>query len=352
MTSAFEATYWNLLQALAWIHLDDVDLIERAGDESLAREMRPNVMSLTMADASFVRRYPSLTSAIAALRARLEAGDLEAIGLVEGRGDPKPIPAVYWTAGQLTFEPEAARPVPLHRIGGTTWTQLRFRSDQVQELWPPMPDNASSLPGFELQALVIAQRWAADQPDQEIDVEILGEAIVAAAISERLFRRTLDVDALVGFEPNAPVAVPAIGPDGQPRSPLEAVEFARSFRAIPIDVSKFVRWLQGDAGGEWMHSHGLSFPGFLQAVPAVEGGDSATTPPTVRGETRCEEWLCKLMVNEPIMAKGGYQIEAIRQFNVSRRGFARAWANAINRTGNETWSKPGRKSTRGNRIAN
>jgi len=44
------------------------------------------------------------------------------------------------------------------------------------------------------------------------------------------------------------------------------------------------------------------------------------------------------------LPKPEYFKQAQKQFAVSRRSFDRAWANAVNRSGNLNWLKPGRIS--------
>jgi len=73
---------------------------------------------------------------------------------------------------------------------------------------------------------------------------------------------------------------------------------------------------------------------------------------TIGAENRCQEWLVGLMSasddpvkpKKPKKPKKEYRTKAINKFNVSIRGFDRAWANAIAKTGKTNWSGPGRKS--------
>lgn len=66
---------------------------------------------------------------------------------------------------------------------------------------------------------------------------------------------------------------------------------------------------------------------------------------TIKGEKQCEMWLRSLMAaGSPSKSKHEYQLEAMRLFKVSQRGFGRAWGNAAAETGNAAWSAPGRKS--------
>lgn len=86
----------------------------------------------------------------------------------------------------------------------------------------------------------------------------------------------------------------------------------------------------------------------LRLWPAFDDGKptgTSTAISTIAAETRCREWLAKLMCSgKPTMSRPKYQEEAVRLFGVGSRGFLRAWGNAITDTGNEDWKKPGRKS--------
>jgi hypothetical protein len=96
----------------------------------------------------------------------------------------------------------------------------------------------------------------------------------------------------------------------------------------------------------------------LAHVEAVEGRVFPNAAPgeaelpgaagtTIKAEKQCEAWLRNLMATgSSSMPKYQYQLEAIRQFKISRRSFGRAWGNAVAATGNITWSLPGRKSKR------
>jgi len=67
---------------------------------------------------------------------------------------------------------------------------------------------------------------------------------------------------------------------------------------------------------------------------------------TVADETKCREWLTALMTgnSKPEKTKAAYKKEAQAKFSVGVRAFDRAWARAIEETGNGDWSRAGRKS--------
>ena len=61
-------------------------------------------------------------------------------------------------------------------------------------------------------------------------------------------------------------------------------------------------------------------------------------------ESRCYHWLLKLMKNgRPSKNKPVYRAEAQQTFGVSLRAFDRCWGNAVTKTNNTDWSKPGRR---------
>ncbi len=65
---------------------------------------------------------------------------------------------------------------------------------------------------------------------------------------------------------------------------------------------------------------------------------------TAGGEMRCRNWLASLMAaGDKEKVKNEYMTEAREEFGVGKRSFVRAWDSAIAKTGNTSWSKPGRK---------
>ena len=67
---------------------------------------------------------------------------------------------------------------------------------------------------------------------------------------------------------------------------------------------------------------------------------------TARAETETVNWLVVLMkAGNPTQSKAEYRQEAERKFAVGKRAFDRAWASAIDASGNDLWSRAGRKSS-------
>ncbi len=84
-------------------------------------------------------------------------------------------------------------------------------------------------------------------------------------------------------------------------------------------------------------------------VPSLSDGAPRPEPPqsgTKGAETKCKRWLIALMSDDgkPEKTKTAYQSAARAEFGVGTKAFGRAWANAIEETGNTDWSKPGRKA--------
>jgi hypothetical protein len=68
---------------------------------------------------------------------------------------------------------------------------------------------------------------------------------------------------------------------------------------------------------------------------------------TVAAETRCKEWLIRMMTASPTArpeSKSKYLSKAKSLFGVSRRSFDHAWKNAIKTTG-ARWDRPGAPKT-------
>lgn len=66
---------------------------------------------------------------------------------------------------------------------------------------------------------------------------------------------------------------------------------------------------------------------------------------SIKSETDTEKWLLKIMKDsKPSASKESYFATAQAKFQVSRRGFDRAWGNATKAAGGAEWTKPGRKS--------
>ena len=84
------------------------------------------------------------------------------------------------------------------------------------------------------------------------------------------------------------------------------------------------------------------------AVDRVTNSQTSANQSTAKGESECQKWLKGLMANGsvPQNNKQYYFQEAIKKYEISKRGFDRAWANAITNTNNHNWDKSGRKKTK------
>jgi hypothetical protein len=91
---------------------------------------------------------------------------------------------------------------------------------------------------------------------------------------------------------------------------------------------------------------------FIPTLPATRHyglfpptGDSRRL--TAGAEKDTTDRLVALMkAGDPAHSKAWYRQEAEHEFNVGKRAFDRAWARAIDASGNTNWSRAGRKSSR------
>lgn len=83
--------------------------------------------------------------------------------------------------------------------------------------------------------------------------------------------------------------------------------------------------------------------GVVISAPKVE---TPERPSTIVGEKRCQAALERLMANDskPEKAKEEHRDKLCNEFGISHRAFDRVWRQAIEKTGNLAWGKPGRKS--------
>lgn len=84
---------------------------------------------------------------------------------------------------------------------------------------------------------------------------------------------------------------------------------------------------------------------FGELIAIFSDREIGKSQPTAAAEGKCQKWLLGLMrTGGKNKSKAKYFAEAKDEYAVSRRGFNRAWANAVSESGNPGWSKPGRKS--------
>lgn len=80
----------------------------------------------------------------------------------------------------------------------------------------------------------------------------------------------------------------------------------------------------------------------------VSGAGNPMQMGTARGETLCREWLTELMKKEdrPTRLKEAIRDDGRAKFQISKRAFDRAWARAIEDSGNMNWSQSGPRSSK------
>lgn len=391
MPFSFARPYWNLLQALAWIYLADRDFVEQAGepasDELRAKMMpmpdggedlidipayRVNVFTLTRAGEARPTRYHSFAATRDALLEALTAGRVTAIGLENNRGDPKPVPAIFWLDATFSFGPETAGTRKLHRAGSSRWFDLHFPREQVLGEWPsfaasPVVDRPATAPS--LSFLVLARRWLAEQPGTGPTPEEIAVDMVRAAEDGAFTSKSKPTD----LAPKPPACdarfdrvIHTHDQHGVPQGPhwirnyvnagSTGSEYDRRLKAardLSVDLPAVGAWLATDDGAEWAQLRGLVTPSLLfgEGRPPRTGGDPVVS--LASDETKCRQWLLGLMKQgAPKKAKDRYREQALGEWRISIAGFKRAWAWAIEESGNAAWKTPGRKSTRGNRIGN
>jgi len=88
----------------------------------------------------------------------------------------------------------------------------------------------------------------------------------------------------------------------------------------------------------WAQEKGFTIPDELRSMIV------SNTQTTINDEKKCQQWLEDLMANNSTKGKtkSEYKQEAEQKFGVGKNQFNRAWANAINSTGNSKWNKGGR----------
>jgi hypothetical protein len=108
-------------------------------------------------------------------------------------------------------------------------------------------------------------------------------------------------------------------------------------------------WISLADLSDWLSRAEQSMPCFVGRERlmqgAVEADSSANrSPGKIGSETACRQWLEGLMrAGDREKSKPEYQAEAQKKFSgLSGQGFNRAWADAIEASGNKSWSRAGR----------
>ena len=165
---AFEETYWNLTQLLAWIYLGDRRLVRKAADgqnengsflqeavlpdgrrelvAGSANPTNPIHLELTAAYKGGAH-YLTLEDAENEAIAVLQQGRLSTIGLENGQGNPLEVPQIQWAELRFAWGPPRAVPKDVARAGASHWYSLKFVRSEVLEIWPDplaLPAGAES----------------------------------------------------------------------------------------------------------------------------------------------------------------------------------------------------------------
>lgn len=153
----FEDHYWNLTQLVGWVYLGDRQFVRDAADGSNrsssywqemvlpdgrkelveTRSSPPNERHMSIIAAIKGAAYASFEAAEYDVLAALKDGKLQATGLENGKGNPKPVPQIQWPWLEFDWsEPPHAAPKSRFRDNATYWCDLKFRRSEVLELWP------------------------------------------------------------------------------------------------------------------------------------------------------------------------------------------------------------------------
>ena len=87
----------------------------------------------------------------------------------------------------------------------------------------------------------------------------------------------------------------------------------------------------------------------MECFPAIQAEATSQMRATVAGEGLCEAWLIQMMKDapdEPSQSKAALLEQAVTEFNISQRGFLRAWDRAIHASNAMAWRQPGRRPGR------
>jgi len=147
-------------------------------------------------------------------------------------------------------------------------------------------------------------------------------------------------------------AVVAHGFDGEGRpTEVGAAQWRRSDLYVEVAEGSLLEVVPG--AKEPRHalrriSSGIRLAAVDRTAEAPMGRTVVRTRSMVSAETKCQEWLADLMRKLPEQSKpkAEWWDQATERFGsgLSRRGFDRAWANAVAETGAVAWSTAGRIS--------
>lgn len=245
---------------------------------------------------------------------------------------------IGWVAHHCDTEDKGKKPsgasVPLSDLTTERWN----RATEVYRIVQGKLDRTVS-------------EWPKDFPLGPDDLDTLeAEAVAFRAPRLAAYNRLLKAiqrmrRELYGTPPDCKDAIPALR--CSPDKPPSLIDCESWFG--PDGLNRLRHAVQADCG-----EHGKSrivVP--LERVDAVcplsepeEEEQPDEHDLSIRAETECRRWLVGLMGNDskPEKAKREYAEAAKEKFKIGAKAFIRAWAGAIEKTGNTGWSRPGRKS--------
>lgn len=364
--SSFDAPYWNLLQAVAWIYLGDRSMVERCADDSQTREtfleevttpdgqrklieveVGPHtlVSLLVAGEQNEATAVTSLKVAKAMLIGALGAGEIEALGLENGRGNLKRIPDSTWLDARICDEPMMVAPQDLFRPGAVKWLGVELKREDVLRLWPDPLAIALQRADARRTTLTfeqIAGRWTAEQPGSGISGESLAVDLVREAEGGAFsFRFAEGEDKPDSYDPRLDVVVWTFDQDGRPQSHAEIANWIKkasqssgdvtgkrlvAARDLSLSLDALHQWLATAEADAFCRLRGLNPPRFLDEVLSARDAGQVRKA-TIKSQTDCGAWLAELMRSPKERKKVEYFREANARFGVSRRSFDIAWGS-------------------------
>jgi hypothetical protein len=130
----FEQPRWCWMQVLGWVYLRNPDVVRAASPQGNFES------TLTREDLRDLGRngacYPRLANAENAVMVELQAGQLNATGIANNKGDRKKIPSRLWPDLKFVDDPISASPKDFSRTTATVWHDPWFLRKEVLAVWP------------------------------------------------------------------------------------------------------------------------------------------------------------------------------------------------------------------------
>ena len=158
----FDDPYWNIHQVIAWVYTGDRALVGEVAHDAPAgtvweEHLLPNG-DRELVEVESDPRHPLNIRVAAALNGgtatstwkvavdqilrALRAGAVTALGVRNDQGSIQVIEPYEWADMQFYFKPDIAAPADLLRSSANRWYRLKFKRDEVLNVWPdPFTSN-------------------------------------------------------------------------------------------------------------------------------------------------------------------------------------------------------------------